>query len=790
MTFSNHAPWLFIALALVVLLPLTWYAWKGSNSGKGHSRSLALGCRILGILFIAIAIADPQVIEERPITGANVVALLADDSLGMRIKDSESILDRGETLRQRLSGRNSEWIGSLSEQYQIRNYRFERSLQRVASFDSLTFEGQQSNIATALLESQQRLSQVPLAGIVLFSDGNATDQELSPNELAKLPPVFPVLVGSSTPVPDIALQNLTLRQSAFGDSPLRIETKLTNAGLPTQQVRTRLRQIKANPSRIQSALTNVASIVDEKILELADSASLSFEWTPKDGGIQFYETEAEAIPAADAPAIVEATLNNNRRIVVADRGKDTYRILYLTGRPNWEYKFLNRALAEDPQLDIVGLIRVASREPNFEFKGRAGENSNSLYRGFGREDENERYDESVLIRMNTRDEAELRAGFPNQAEALFEYDAIVIDDLEADFFTFSQQALIRDFVKQRGGGLLMLGGVNALEDGGYDDTPIAEALPLYLDRFGPAAPIDRTVQWNLTRDGWVEPWMRIRSFETDERRRMQEMPLFRVYNTLERIKPGARALATIEDSGAQSYPALVTRNYGSGRVATLALGDLWRWGMQDAGSQADLAQFWRQISRWLVKDNLRRIELNSTRNDANKTALTAYARDGNFRPMQAGTATLFVKQLTQGDTAVDKAIELELAMKPGSNKPGQFSIELPLVDEGAYHARVQITSADGTVSGEAETGWVNQPLVQEFAALTPNRDYLAKIAEATGGRLLELNQLAQLQDELTARPSPLMESWSKPMWHNNWLFCLALAALLAEWFIRRKRGLA
>jgi len=69
----------------------------------------------------------------------------------------------------------------------------------------------------------------------------------------------------------------------------------------------------------------------------------------------------------------EATLLNNRRVLVVNRGQGPYRILYVAGRPNWEYQSLNRAVESDDQVQLVGLIRVAKREPKFDFRGRAGE---------------------------------------------------------------------------------------------------------------------------------------------------------------------------------------------------------------------------------------------------------------------------------------------------------------------------------------------------------------------------------------------------------------------------------
>ena len=50
---------------------------------------------------------------------------------------------------------------------------------------------------------------------------------------------------------------------------------------------------------------------------------------------------------------------NNEAIVTVNRGGGPFRILYVAGRPNWEYKFLNRALQEDDQVQLVALLRIA-----------------------------------------------------------------------------------------------------------------------------------------------------------------------------------------------------------------------------------------------------------------------------------------------------------------------------------------------------------------------------------------------------------------------------------------------
>ena len=108
---------------------------------------------------------------------------------------------------------------------------------------------------------------------------------------------------------------------------------------------------------------------------------------------------------------------------------------------------------------MVGLTRLAKREPKFQFRSGQDESSNPFFKGFGNrdEEETEQYDEPVILRFGMEDDLELRDGFPKSADVLFRYDAIILDDVESSFFNQDQMSLIDEFVQRRGGGLLMLG---------------------------------------------------------------------------------------------------------------------------------------------------------------------------------------------------------------------------------------------------------------------------------------------------------------------------------------------
>src|SRR5262249_50432508 len=154
-------------------------------------------------------------------------------------------------------------------------------------------------------------------------------------------------------------------------------------------------------------------------------------------GISFYRVRTFA--AGDESG-GEQTRANNDRLVVVDQGGGPYRVLYVSGRPNWEFKFLRRALADDPQIELLGLVRIARRQPKFDFRNPRDRSTSQLYKGFDNPDEEtaERYDEPVLMRLGPLEEGELRDGFPKAADELYRYHAIILDDLEAGFFTQDQ----------------------------------------------------------------------------------------------------------------------------------------------------------------------------------------------------------------------------------------------------------------------------------------------------------------------------------------------------------------
>jgi len=533
-----------------------------------------------------------------------------------------------------------------------------------------------------------------------------------------------------------------------------------------------------------------------KISRDYEKHTFRFKVRPDRSGILFYNLRAAEVQAQDTSpdqleTISEATLANNRHTLVVDRGKGPYRILYVTGRPNWEYKFLRRAISEDEHLQLVGLLRVAVREPKYEWLGRSGEVNNPLYRGFDNKDEEEaeQYDQPVLVRLGTRDEAELRDGFPKTAEDLFGYQAVILDDIEAGFFTHDQMELLRRFVAERGGGFLMLGGTESFRQGDYDRTPIGQMLPVYLDRLPQAETITRAkINLNLTREGWLQPWARLRDNEQDERQRISAMPAFRVLNRLGAVKPGARVIATVDNDSSGQFPALVVQRYGSGRSAALTIGDVWRWGMRQPDMREDMNKFWRQTLRWLVADVPNRISFQATqkREQANQPVVFGISvRDKNFESMEDVSIAIEVRDPNNQI--------VKLSAQPASGETGFFeAVYVPRLD-GSYLTRAIVTDTDGLGLGDAETGWTVDLEAREFQSIRTNRPLLERIAQQTRGRIVELDALDSFARNLPSLNAPVMDTWIRPLWDLHGImtavFLFVLICFIGEWALRRWKGM-
>jgi len=850
--------WSGWALTVGVILTLVVIGnYLASPGPKTAWSALAVALKLSAIGLLAVCLLQPMRSGTRPKPQANLFAVLVDNSASMSLQAVAGQPSRGETVRN-LVLPDANWRVRLAQDFDVRPYAFDVQLENVSDLHTLPMNGWASSLETSLDGLATRFKNRPLAGVLLFTDGNRTDAGRLGDAAARKQlefPVYPVLAGREERLVDARIADVSVSRSDFETAPVTVRVAVEANGLRGQPAVVRLTDAQTDtivqeqtislPDDLVSLLAPAAGAAPggdtaASVTETADRTGIvTFRFRPVGPGVRFYRVSvfrAQDRETWDQPnASGEVTFKNNSRWLTVDGPRGPHRVLYLAGRPNWEFKFLRRSLQEDAEIDLVGLLRIADKEAKFTFRDRDVGSTNPLFIGLDDTDEEtaQRYDEAVLIRLGVRDAAELTKGFPRSAEELFPFDAVILDDIEPEFFTQDQLRLLRRFVAERGGGVMFLGGKEAFAGRRFAQSPLGELSPLYPPRdpsLGSAGSRDAAdaaigeppligpgYRLEVTREGMLQPWVRLRENERAEADRIAGMPSFQTLSPTGRAKPGASVLAMARTPKGESQPAIAAQRFGRGRTVAIPLGDLWRWSMRrdvsdirggtglsvpgtrvpevgDAASgtqprRDDPAQAWRQITRWLVNESPRRVECQVLASDqpGEPVELVTTAYDEAYLPVE--NATVHLEITLPGGAESPSGETFTLTAEADWDTPGKYVAKFWARDPGGYRVTARVTAEDASVVGEANTGWTADPTAAEFRELAVDRAGLEALATATGGEVVDEDRLDSFVASLPSRKVPVSQAWVYPIWHRPWVMMLAILCLCGEWGLRRWKGM-
>jgi len=122
------------------------------------------------------------------------------------------------------------------------------------------------------------------------------------------------------------------------------------------------------------------------------------------------------------------------------------------------------------------------------------------------------------------------------------FDVIIIGDLDISFLTKIQQNAIEQVVRD-GKGLLMIGGQNSFGPGGYQGTPIENALPVFVGDLNAGQEKSEFVP-RLTAEGSTHPAMEGLAdwFGVEEKAPAKVLPPIRGNVVVPKPKSGAQVL--------------------------------------------------------------------------------------------------------------------------------------------------------------------------------------------------------------------------------------------------------
>ncbi len=723
--FAFASGWPLWLLGVLIGSGAVLIAWSlARRRSLGWGRSVLLGCMQTALLALMLFMLwRPVLSVERVRDQKNVVAVVVDTSASMAHGEGER-----PRLQDALSALQAGPLAGLRKSFNVRLFNFADQLHDLKELREIPPPGPQTRIGDALRAVLQTGTSVPLAGIVLVSDGAENGGTLTEDRLAEIAsfgvPVHAVGVGPEHNANDLELEAVRVAPNAAPGELLTAEFSVRH----DSQARTRLR------------------VYDGEQLLAARDLELS-----ADIGVT---TRTVEIPAGDPgvrdlrftldPLRGELNTVNNSRTHVIDVTPRRRSILYMEGEPRWEYTFIRRALEGDGSLRLAGLVRAT---PN------------------------------KYYRQGVESPAELSDGFPQKASDLFAFDAIIIGSVEASVLNPQQHQLLKDFVDRRGGGLLMLAGRDGLADGGWARAPIAQALPARLGNGTVKSFVQTPTKARLTAYGAESP---IDRFADDERRNAtlwNELPPLLDFEPLGRLKPGAVVLLEAV-SGAHTQPLLVWQHYGRGTTYVLSTASTWRWKMRLPHEDRRQPMFWRQLLHTLAADAPPRTSLTSERkvyDDERRVVLNAELRNERFEPVSNATVELTVTS--------ERGTTISQQMRPSGDEDGRYTASVDADGPGLYRATMTAHAGKEEV-GSAETHFRRNDGVIEHFRTEQNRALLERIAGATGGRYWQLNQLAGLPEAMRYSKAGLLERQTLDLWNLPALFLLLLALKTGEWLLR------
>ena len=590
--------------------------------------------------------------------------------------------------------------------------------------------GDRTAIADAVIDVLGEAQVSPLAALIVASDGADTTGGISTEQLAEIAsfgvPVHTIAIGREAMPEDLELSDVFLPARVLPDSAVSARVSIRHDGGGHTQIKVYDGDelLASVPTLLNEDAGTTTAWVDFELAE-AGPHQLEFSLDPAEG---------------------EQELRNNRRSRLVDVSEDSFRVLYFEGEPRWEYKFLRRALQDDDDIRLVSLLRVST---------------NKFYR-------------------QGLDSAEqLANGFPTELEELYGYDALIIGSVEAASLSAAQQAMVRDFVSERGGSLLMLAGPNGLGNGGWGQSPVADALPTRLPLpdensfFRVQSPVSLTPQGNDSQ------LLRLATGDIENIAAWAGLPAVADYQLTGTLKPAALALLTV-DSESGTIPLLVTQPFGRGRSYVLATGGTWRWQMSLPVDDLRHETFWRQMLRSLVAAAPSPTSLVATSAPgAGGIELRAEFRDERFMPLD----NVGVSAVVASDTGESWTV----AMSPSASEPGVYAGELDPEASGTYFVEA-LAQRDDVPLATARASLAYEAGQAEHFGIRSNPALLDRLSAATGGRLLSQDDLSALPDLLRYSKAGVTEIQTRAIWDAPAFFLLLLLLKAGEWLLRRRWG--
>jgi hypothetical protein len=827
-------PWDWI-LPLVVLFLLIWntvvMVRRDCEELGGQRAAVLIALRTLVLFGLFLVYLQPQWRSTRELTDRSQVFVLIDTSQSMGREDVAVPLTESKGSNRLISEKEGrlarivraleegELLGELRAVHDVFVYRFDEddnplavaslpwidpslasstseTSAAVSSSDEITEEktsltnwseilratGGDTRLGDAMEKLRARSRGVPLAGIVVLSDGVQTagsDLALATDALTEAEvPVYSIGFGEVQRPAELLLVDFAAPARAYPHDPLEVTAYIRGRGLEGRRATLRLRQIPV----ANEAARNEASLFEDQVEVLlgrddGEVLPVTMEIGPLEApGRYTFEWDlalrGEALEDDNA-AEEKNSSGRRRRFQIEVESKPT-RVLLVAGGPSREYQFLRNLLKRDTKHIQLDVLLQSRPEGGFE------------------------------------DPAYVRA-FPDREE-LAHYDVVVAMDPEWDRLGPEAADALEHWVADEAGGLILVPGVvnagsliqNWSHDPEYqslrDLFPVVfeDEFELFNDDVQEAGRV-RSVQF--TRDGRDAAFLQLDDSPLASQQVWQEFSGVYGPRPVKGKKYGATVYARYDDELAESLgqePIYIAGQfYGKGRVFYQASGEMWRIRRLDA---AHFEKWYTHLIRHVSAGRLHR---GSPRGDVllvekdmyrvgDTIPIVAHLKNAARKPYQADEVTLYVFSATHPT----EGQPLTLFADPV--RAGTFQGEWTVREPDAYRLELAVPQSE------------YEPLSRKVKVLASDRERvrpeqdrsaLQRLATATGGRYFTSIEAARGetgepplvgavvdQTRVTPVQGDIDKVWKAQF--SRWMLLGICGVLCLEWFLRRLFRLA
>jgi len=608
-------------------------------------------------------------------------------------------------------------------------YEFDQQVRPYQADGSPTEPMRETDLGTCLATTADKPDISKYLGVVVITDGG--DEAI---QNARLPqaPVYIVGVGSDPGGwDDVAIGSLEAPAVVEVQSKFTVSSEVVirrGGGLAPQQTQAQvlLEEHAANGWVVRAA-GQIDLGLERQRLELTVES-------PAERGPREYRLRIDPLEG-------ELSALNNVRVFSVEIGRDKLPVLLFAQQVDWDFSTVRRELARDPALALTTLFRIS---------------------------------EDRFVVQDNRQEGDrvLEAGFPTEKKVLDLYKCVILGSFPASRWQPAQMQALLEYVRQ-GGAVIFLGGASSYAQGGYGNTTIEPLFPWRLEGAGREL---RTGQYAVNvpvaaaSHGIVAEMAQALARDSG--------PSIESLNATGPLRSGAVALL---EAGAA--PVIAMQHYGQGDSLAIATDTLWKWTKASQALNEAFSHFWRQavrnVSQWQEGEQF----------------LSVRWDQPHYRPGERATATIGVAgrygagqvhlKATLSSGGPPETLEVAGAL----SSENQFSTSMVFPKRGAYTFHLEAFVGEKPLESYDKTLRVG-PVLNEGAKLEVDHAFLDYLATQSGGAYFRESDFGRLAETLRDRIVEKAVTVDVPLVQHNYVYLLALLALLAlEWTIRRKMNL-